>query len=319
MAYSVDNFSGSRTIVIEDGTIDSSLDVRLIGKNYAGYGEVQNENFVHLLENFAGNTPPTRPINGQIWYDTLIRKLKFYDSTVLTWRSTGGVEVGPTAPSGLVAGDLWFNSQTEQLYVNNGVDFTLVGPDGVAGFGTTKMESTILIDTNDVVHAAIIAYVDDEPMFTISRDDEYQLKAVSQVGLGGTVFYGVIKPGITLVNTNNSTGDTASARLFWGTASHALESDLSDVTLTVAGGTEKSVLYQTAPNVTDFVPSNISSTRKILSQIGNGTTASNPDWIILPTVLPIAKNDGSILDIPLSNGSFSVLKRTGEPVNIFVQ
>ena len=49
MSYSVDTFSGSRTFVVEDGTIDNSIDLRLIGKNYAGYGEVQNENFVGTL------------------------------------------------------------------------------------------------------------------------------------------------------------------------------------------------------------------------------------------------------------------------------
>ena len=59
-----------------DGTIDSTTDLKLIGKNYAGYGEVQNENFVFLLENFANANPPARPISGQLWFDTTEVKLK---------------------------------------------------------------------------------------------------------------------------------------------------------------------------------------------------------------------------------------------------
>ena len=49
MAYSINRYNGTTLTVIEDGTIDNTLDIKLIGKNYAGYGEVQNENFVNLL------------------------------------------------------------------------------------------------------------------------------------------------------------------------------------------------------------------------------------------------------------------------------
>jgi len=135
MAYSVDTYSGSRTITVEDGTIDNSLDIRLIGKNYAGYGETQNENFVHILENFAGINPPPRPISGQIWYDTSVRKLKYYDSATLQWKTAGGAQVASAAPSGLSIGDLWWDDNNEQLYAWNGSTFILIGPQGVPGLG----------------------------------------------------------------------------------------------------------------------------------------------------------------------------------------
>ena len=51
MAYEVNKFNGIFITSVADGTIDTTTDLRLVGKNYAGYGEVQNENFVHLLEN----------------------------------------------------------------------------------------------------------------------------------------------------------------------------------------------------------------------------------------------------------------------------
>ena len=49
MPYSINRYNGTEITVVEDGTINSTLDIKLIGKNYAGYGEVQNENFVNFV------------------------------------------------------------------------------------------------------------------------------------------------------------------------------------------------------------------------------------------------------------------------------
>ena len=54
MAYQIDKFNGTFLVSIDDQTINTTAtDLRLVGRNYAGYGEIQNENFVHLMENFA--------------------------------------------------------------------------------------------------------------------------------------------------------------------------------------------------------------------------------------------------------------------------
>jgi hypothetical protein len=75
MAYQVNRFNGTFLVNVADGTIDSSTDLRFLGKNYAGYGQVQNENFLHLLENFAGASNPPKPIAGQLWFDAVSRKI----------------------------------------------------------------------------------------------------------------------------------------------------------------------------------------------------------------------------------------------------
>jgi len=103
MAYQVDRFNGTFLVSVDDGTIDTTTDLRLVGKNYAGYGELQNENFLHLLENFANTTAPPRAISGQIWYDSGNKKLKFYDGT--RFKSANGAEIGTTAPPGLQIGE----------------------------------------------------------------------------------------------------------------------------------------------------------------------------------------------------------------------
>ena len=70
MAYTIEKTNNTILTIIEDGTIDNTTDLKLVGKNYSGYGEIQNENFVSLLENFASANQPPRPIAGQLWFDT---------------------------------------------------------------------------------------------------------------------------------------------------------------------------------------------------------------------------------------------------------
>lgn len=80
MPYYINLTNGDRLVTIEEGTADViSTSLTLIGKNYAGYGEGLNENFVHLLENFSGQLSPPSPIKGQLWYDTVGEVLKLYN------------------------------------------------------------------------------------------------------------------------------------------------------------------------------------------------------------------------------------------------
>ena len=51
MPYIINNYNGSELVVLQDGTLDTSTSIGLLGRNYVGYGEVQNENFLFLLEN----------------------------------------------------------------------------------------------------------------------------------------------------------------------------------------------------------------------------------------------------------------------------
>lgn len=217
MPYSIDRWNGTTLTVVEDGTLDSSLDLKLIGKNYAGYGEVQNENFVHLLENFSGTSAPPRPISGQIWFDASTNKLKFYDGT--KWRTSGGAEISPTAPTGLSIGDFWFDTLNDQLYAWNGLQFVLIGPENAAGLGITQMKSRSVRDTGGLLHAIIEAIVDNETVFIISAD-EFTLDS----GLNPIVGFGVIKKGTTFINTGTD-GVTSSTHRIWGTASNALKTD----------------------------------------------------------------------------------------------
>jgi len=110
MAYQIDRFDNSQLTIVEDGTLDQTTNLKLIGKNYAGYGEIQNENLLFLLENFAGGNAPTRAIRGQIWFDTAQNKIKYFVAAdnaspgVGYWKATGGSEVNAVTPNGLSEG-----------------------------------------------------------------------------------------------------------------------------------------------------------------------------------------------------------------------
>lgn len=215
MPYSINRYSEGTTITVEDGTVNSQLDIKLIGKNYAGYGELQNENFVHLLENFAGTGEPPRPISGQIWFDSANKKLKFYNG--LQWKTTGGAEVSASSPTGLSTGDFWFDNINNQLYVWNTANnaFTLVGPQAVAGQGTTQMRSRSVKDSLGGTHAIIEGVVDDATIFIVSNDDTFTLNAALNSIDGFNPPY-VIKKGITLAYTSTA-GISTSDYSLWGT------------------------------------------------------------------------------------------------------
>jgi hypothetical protein len=71
MAYTILKSNGQVLTTIADGTINtSSSSLALPGRNYAGYGSYLDTNFVHALENFANASPPSNPLQGQLWYNT---------------------------------------------------------------------------------------------------------------------------------------------------------------------------------------------------------------------------------------------------------
>ena len=145
MAYIVNKFSGAQLIVLEDGTIDTSTSLGLVGRNYVGYGETQNENFVFLLENFANEAPPSRPLQGQIWFNTTTNITYAYDGTA--WNPIGAAVLSATAPVDTNAGSLWLDTTANQLKIYTGSAWTFIGPEAVAGFGVTRARATSLDDS----------------------------------------------------------------------------------------------------------------------------------------------------------------------------
>lgn len=117
MSYTI-NFSDTSKdpIIVDQNAIDSSTSLSIIGKGYENYGELINQNFLSLLENFSSNTPPDNPIDGQIWFDSNIQKPNIYVSG--TWKQFSNIVLSDDAPDIFQRdGDLWQDSKTGLLYM----------------------------------------------------------------------------------------------------------------------------------------------------------------------------------------------------------
>ena len=119
MAYTIVKSDGTVLTTIPDGTINTtSTSVGLPGRNYAGYGQTLDTNFVHQLENFAKSTPPSNPIRGQLWYDTNASSLKVCptdgETNALAWATLTSTTSGGNTTFGniTVTGNIAANNIT---------------------------------------------------------------------------------------------------------------------------------------------------------------------------------------------------------------
>jgi hypothetical protein len=219
MGYIINRYSGTILTTVEDGTVNLTTEVKLVGKNFAGYGEAQNENFLHLMESFANPTPPGKPLSGMIWYDSTVNKIKFYDGT--RWRTTGSAEVSTIQPIGNVEGDFWWNSNTNQLYTRSGQgEWVLIGPQ-TTSLGTTQFISREVLDNTNVPRSIIEAILSDgitESTPLIIAESNFTI-APGEID-DSNFTASVIKKGINLADTDAD--GISENSLLWGTASNAL-------------------------------------------------------------------------------------------------
>lgn len=207
MAYTINLTDGTIFATIADGTINTSSSMTLIGKNYAGYGEFLDENFIHLLENSSNTTAPPAPLTGQLWWDSGNGLLKVYNGT--TFKTVSAATASSSAPTSNVTGDLWYDTTNAQLKVYTGSAWLLVGPAFTSGTGTTGAIVDTIVDNVAVSHVVIKFYVEDSVVAIMSKDAAF----TPQVAISG---FTSVLPGMTLASSIG--GQTP---LFQGTASDA--------------------------------------------------------------------------------------------------
>ena len=212
MSYTINLTDGAVFATIADGTINTSSSMTLVGKNYAGYGQFLDTNFVHLLENSSNVTPPSNPLTGQLWWDSGASLLKSFNGT--TWKTISSATSSGTAPSGSssVPGDLWYDSTNAQLNVYTGTSWLLVGPQSTSGQGTSGAIVASIVDNSTVSHVVVELWVNNQIVGIISKDTSFTPGAAVPGGWG----IQTVAPGITL-----ATSVTGGTPLFTGTATNA--------------------------------------------------------------------------------------------------
>lgn len=146
MAYQINKTDGTIISTVADGQVDTlSTDLTLIGKNYSGFGEALNENFIKLLENFSSTQAPTYPLRGQVWFDTAENKLKVYNGS--DFIPVSSATISSTQPETLSIGDLWWDDVAAQLYFFDGTDPVLLAPAYSQTQGRSGLEVASILDT----------------------------------------------------------------------------------------------------------------------------------------------------------------------------
>jgi hypothetical protein len=222
MPYLLYKTNGQVLTTIDDSNVDISTSLNLIGKNYAGYGLAQNENFVYLLENFSNRTPPAKPIVGQTWFDSTPtqNKLKIYDGAEFKGLATIRIQKGVPATS--VIGDLWWDTQNQLLKTFDGSIYQVIGPS--LSIRANWLPSDELKDdyspTITILKGSIgnkVIAVVSETEFTPYKSNDLDVDR-----------FPLIKKGITLAGASATGSTTGTDYYFWGTAAESLVSLVSN-------------------------------------------------------------------------------------------
>jgi len=191
MAYTVNKTNSAASpnqYTVQDGVLNTQTDLNFVGKGYAGYGEIIAENFLHLMENFANTSAPTKPITGQLWWDSTNNKLQVYNGT--RFQTAGGsAPYQSDAPSNMQAGDIWIDSDTGQMYYYSGTSSILVGPPSSTGT-TSGFTFDAILDSADASQN-VTKLFNDGNLIAIISEDTFTPKTT----LSG---FATIKKGITL-------------------------------------------------------------------------------------------------------------------------
>lgn len=209
MAYTINLTNGTLLTTIPDGTTNtSSTNLTLIGKNFAGYGQFLDDNFVHILENSSNTTAPTPALTGQLWWDSTNGVMKVQSGS--GWKIMTGSTSSSSEPTVSVkSGDLWYDTVNQQLKVYTGSAFIVVGPAFSSADGTAGAIPETINDSGGSPHFVTTLYVNNSRIAIVSKDASFTPAAPV------STTFPTIYPGITLTNSGSPVfaGDATNAQL----------------------------------------------------------------------------------------------------------
>jgi hypothetical protein len=310
MAYTINLTDGTIFAVIADGTINTDSSMTLVGKNYAGYGEFLDENFIHLLENSANPNAPGDPLTGQLWWDATNDVLKVYTGVNFKVISTALASANAPTQS-LVTGDLWYDTVNAQLKVFTGSGFILVGPAFTAGTGTSgAIVDTVTDSSPGADHVVVKVFCNNTIVSIFSKDATFTpaaaLSGFATIGPGlnmsttvaGAVFNGTTTNADLLDNLNS----TQFMRSDTNTSTSGTLSVLNDTGLYVGGDSDGRLSVQGI----DVYLRNQTLDGDIYFQVNDGGATTSPIVI-----------EGATSNVTIQNGLSvnGTISSSGGPVN----
>lgn len=285
MAYLITKTAGEKLTIVQDGTINNDTDLTLIGRNYPNFGQIINQNFVAILENFSSGKVPASPLRGQLWYDSKNKKLKLYNGS--KFKGLPILDTADTQPLDQAAGDFWFNSSEGKLYFFDGTAYNLIGPQLSGAEKNNRITASVVLDNSSVSHYVLKHRVQQfgGGIDTVAITSADEFTPQSEPG------FPVIKRGITFkdADTNGISTDV----VLWGTSANAL---------LLNGQSAGNFVIATAASVDNSITIVGTSANIITSGTRIKFTVNNTDEIIR-IEKPVG---GQAAILPLATGSIDV-------------
>lgn len=172
MSYNITNTAGNLISTVNDGTVDtSSTSISLIGNNYVNYSQYIADDLVAMLENFANNVPPNKPMLGQLWFNSTSMTLQVFNGT--TFNPINAVKSTANAPVTNTIGDLWFNSSTSQLNFWDGMKWVIIAPLFTSSQGKSGLEVAIITDESGLSHTVLNIWLNDVLFGVFNNDSPF--------------------------------------------------------------------------------------------------------------------------------------------------
>jgi len=309
MSYQINTTNGSLLTTVPDATlVQNYAGLLLIGKSYAGFGTALNDNLVYLAENFCNSTPPTNPLTGQLWYDSVNKVITVYNGTTFGILSINTPAASPPSSPGL--GDEWFDTINQQLNVFNGSNWVLVGPTSQAGSGLNGIVTSSLTQNNSIYYFAdvyasnqLLALISSNNLITSSINGFGNLRVGVNFVLPSTNIANVLSGGI--YNAANVTlGSEDQLALSINPINDGLITSTSNLSINPAGGTiypaaNSVVSLGSATNVfknlyvSNILGANISATpngANLQMQYKNGSAFAGANVYVNPANISIQSN-----------------------------
>jgi hypothetical protein len=190
MAYIITKTNGGSLVTVPDTEKNTEYGVTLVGRNYSGYGVYLNDNFVSLMENFANNTAPGRPLDGQLWFNTTTATLSLWNGNA--WRALGVLTNSSSAPStsGTSIGHMWWDNSNYQLKVWSGqTEYARTATQTITLGNIVSVTSTGSVSAGDYVTHANISALDRIVVEQVLYTTQVRISTFANISNGETVMF----------------------------------------------------------------------------------------------------------------------------------